>query len=261
MTDQTVKAPVSFGARADDYDRLRPDYPARGVARALTAPGEEHRPGTALDIGCGTGKLGSVLAALGHDVTGVEPDPRMAAVASDKGLAVEVEPFETWDPAGRRFDLVACGQAWHWLRAGERTDKAARCLRPAGRILLAWNFSTLPPATAAGLQRVYASTLPDGLPTGQDGRASLSEADVDGYAEELRGHGLRNVTKTRTPWQSRLTSRQFCRLLATDSRHLSLPEPTLRLLLREVAGFLDAEEGGGIRLDYTCVIVGARVAG
>ncbi|UWE11360.1 class I SAM-dependent methyltransferase [Actinacidiphila bryophytorum] len=260
MTDRTVQAPLSFGARADDYDRLRPDYPAQAVARALAAQGGEQQPGTALDIGCGTGKLGSVLASSGHRVTCVEPDPRMAAVAAGKGLAVEVGPFEAWDPAGRRFDLVACGQAWHWLRPGERTDKAVRCLRPAGRLLLAWNFSTLAPATAAGLQRVYASVLPDGLPTGEGGRPSLSDADVAGYAEELRGHGLRNVTTTRTPWGSRLTSRQFCRLLATDSRLLALPEPTLRLLLREVAGFLDAE-GGSIRLDYTCVIVGASAAG
>ncbi|CAG7613312.1 class I SAM-dependent methyltransferase [Actinacidiphila bryophytorum] len=260
MTDQTVKAPVSFGARADDYDRLRPGYPAQAVTGALTALGGEHRPGTALDIGCGTGKLGSVLASLGHEVTGVEPDPRMAAVAADKGLTVEVGPFEAWEPAGRRFDLVACGQAWHWLRPGERTDKAVRCLRPDGRLLLAWNFSTLAPATGAALQRVYAAVLPDGLPTGEGGRASLSEADVDEYAEELRGRGLRKVTMTRAPWEARLTSRQFCRLLATDSRLLALPEPTLRLLLREVAGLLDAE-GGSVRLDYTCVIVGARAAG
>jgi hypothetical protein len=31
------------------------------------------------------------------------------------GLEVEVAAFETWDPAGRVFDAVIAGQAWHWV--------------------------------------------------------------------------------------------------------------------------------------------------
>lgn len=253
-----AKAPTSFGARARDYDRLRPGYPGRALTEAWTALGGGP-PGTALDVGCGTGKLAGALAALGHRVTGVEPDPRMAAVAAAHGLAVEVGTFETWDPRGRRFDLVACGQAWHWLRAGDRTAKAARCLRPAGRILLAWNFGSYAPSAEAGLTRVYAAALPDGLPVGQGGRRDLTEADADTYADELRTHGF-TVTKIAVPWQSRLTSREFCALLGTESRHLALPWSTRRRLLRAVAAYLDTEEGGEIRTDYTCVIVAATGA-
>ncbi|WP_051801851.1 class I SAM-dependent methyltransferase [Streptomyces sp. NRRL F-525] len=261
MTHRAVpaKAPTSFGARAHDYDRLRPGYPRRALTEAWAALGGGP-PGTALDVGCGTGKLAGALAALGHEVTGVEPDPRMAAVAAANGLAVEVATFEEWDPCDRRFDLVACGQAWHWLRAGNRTAKAARCLHPAGRVLLAWNFGSHTPSIGAGLTRVYAAALPHGLPTGEGGRKDLSEADADEYAEELRSHGFA-VTKTAVPWQSHLTSREFCTLLGTESRHLALPWAIRRRLLRAVARHLDAEEGGGIRMDYTCVIVGASRAG
>ncbi|MFD8810757.1 class I SAM-dependent methyltransferase [Streptomyces sp. NPDC059627] len=260
MTDRTVWAPTSFGARAHDYDRLRPGYPAEAVTETLAALGGGP-PGTALDIGCGTGKLGVTLAALGHVVTGLEPDARMAAVAATNGLAVEVGAFETWEPGDRRFDLVACGQAWHWLHGGERSDRAARCLRPAGRILLVWNFGSYALRNGACLNRVYASVLPDGLPTGPGGRPSLSETDLDGYAEELRSHGFRRVTRTAVPWQSRLTSREFCGLLGTDSRHLALPSAVRQRLLREVAACLDAEEGGEVRMDYMCLVVGASAAG
>ncbi|MGX9889461.1 class I SAM-dependent methyltransferase [Streptomyces sp. NPDC002276] len=253
-----AKAPTSFGARARDYDRLRPGYPRRALAEAWAALGGGP-PGTALDVGCGTGKLTGALAALGHEVTGVEPDPRMAAVAAANGLTVEVGTFEDWDPCDRRFDLVACGQAWHWLRSGERTAKAARSLRPDGRILLAWNFGSYAPSAAAGLSRVYATVLPDGLPTGQGGRKDLTEGDTDAYAEELSSHGFA-MTKTALCWQNRLTAREFCALLGTESRHLALPWATRRRLLRAVTAYLDAEEGGGIRTDYTCVVVGAARA-
>jgi SAM-dependent methyltransferase len=256
MTDRTVWAPTSFGARAHDYDRLRPGYPTEAVTETLAALGDDP-PGTALDIGCGTGKLGVTLAALGHTVTGLEPDARMAAVASANGLAVEVGDFETWEPGNRRFDLVACGQAWHWLHSGERSDKAARCLRPAGRILLAWNFGSYTLRNSACFNRVYASVLPDGLPPGPGGRTSLSETDLDGYAEELRSHGFRHTTRTAVPWHTRLTSRQFCGLLGTDSQHLALPSTVRQRLLREVASCLDAEEGGEVRMDYMCLAVGA----
>ncbi|MFF7475030.1 methyltransferase domain-containing protein [Streptomyces sp. NPDC008092] len=261
MRNRAVRsgAPTSFGARARDYDRLRPGYPERALAEAWAALGGGP-PGTALDVGCGTGKLAGALTALGHRVTGVEPDPRMAAVAAAHGLAVEVGTFEAWDPRDRTFDLVACGQAWHWLHAGDRTAKAARLLGPAGRILLAWNFGSYAASAGAGLARVYAAVLPDGLPVGRGGRKDLSEADADAYAEELRSHGFA-VTKTAVPWQSRLTSREFCALLGTESRHLALPWATRRRLLRAVASYLDAEEGGGIRTHYTCVVVGASRAG
>nr|WP_282190162.1 hypothetical protein [Streptomyces sp. S1D4-11] len=39
MTDQAVWAPTSFGARAHDYDRLRPGYPLEALAGALAALG------------------------------------------------------------------------------------------------------------------------------------------------------------------------------------------------------------------------------
>ena len=54
------------------------------------------RPERVLDVGCGTGIVSALLAHRGADVLGIEPDPRMAAVARAKGLAVEVARFEEW---------------------------------------------------------------------------------------------------------------------------------------------------------------------
>ncbi|MDC0768744.1 class I SAM-dependent methyltransferase [Streptomyces sp. HD] len=256
MTHSMPWAPTSFGTRAHDYDRMRPGYPLEALSQALGGRANGPRD-TALDVGCGTGKLASALDALGHRVTGLEPDPRMAAVATAKGLAVDVATFEDWDPADRRFDVVACGQAWHWLRPGDRVDRAARCLRPGGRILLAWNFSALSPAVTEDLVGVYTSVLPQGLPTGEGGRQNLAESDLDEYIRELAAHGFPQVRRAVVPCRATLTSRQWCRLLATDSRHLALPKASRRRLLHEVAHCLDAEHGGRVLITYRCVALGA----
>ena len=48
-------------------------------------------------------------------VLGVKPDERMAELARQSGLEVEVTTFGNWDPAGRAFDMVIAAQAWHWI--------------------------------------------------------------------------------------------------------------------------------------------------
>lgn len=114
------------------------------------------RPERVLDVGCGTGIVSTLLAHRGADVLGIEPDPRMAAVARAKGLAVEVARFEEWDSRGRRFGLLTSGQAWHWVAPQAGADKAAEVLAPGARLALFWNFATLPPTVTERLDSVYA---------------------------------------------------------------------------------------------------------
>jgi hypothetical protein len=59
-------------------------------------------------------------------VLGVEPDARMAAFARGSGVEVEVATFEAWDAAGRAFDAVVAGTAWHWVDPVAGAAKAAR---------------------------------------------------------------------------------------------------------------------------------------
>ena len=44
-----------------------------------------------------------LFQAAGCRVLGVDPDPRMAGLARENGLDVEVATFEEWDAAGRRL--------------------------------------------------------------------------------------------------------------------------------------------------------------
>src|SRR5215472_7724590 len=112
-TAMDVKREVSegFGADAQRYHRARPDYPASLVQQVIAAsPGTE-----VLDVGIGTGIAAALFREAGCSVLGVEPDERMAALAREAGLEVEVARFEDWSPAGRRFGAVIAAQAWHWV--------------------------------------------------------------------------------------------------------------------------------------------------
>ena len=123
----------SFGSSAKLYDAARPSYPDELIAWL----GESGR-GIAADVGCGTGRVARLLAEAGWQVAGVEVDERMAEVARSHGIDVDVSSFELWHPEDR-FDLIASGQAWHWIDPDVGFRRAAELLRPGGRLALFWN--------------------------------------------------------------------------------------------------------------------------
>jgi len=85
-----------------------------------------------LDVGCGTGIAARQFQAVGGRVLGVDADARMAEWARRTGVETEVATFEAWESAGREFDAVVAGQAWHWVDPVAGAAKAAQVLRPGG---------------------------------------------------------------------------------------------------------------------------------
>jgi SAM-dependent methyltransferase len=145
-----------FGAGAEDYERYRPEFPPL-LLDDLARLGA----GTVLDVGSGTGKVARGLIARGRTVLGVELDPRMAAVAARVGVDVEVARFEEWSCGGRRFDLVTCGDAWHWLEPTQATEKVAAVLNPGGTLARFWNLQLLDDAVVCALAPVYREHAPE----------------------------------------------------------------------------------------------------
>ena len=143
-----------------------------------------------VDVGTGTGIAATLLRQAGCTVLGVEPDERMAALARQAGLAVEVARFEEWDPAGRHFGAVTAAQAWHWVDPVAGAAKAAQALAPGGLLAIFWN-SFMPPAEVnEAIGAAYRAAMPDsplpaiaggGLP-GPDGYRRLCDRAADGMA-------------------------------------------------------------------------------
>ncbi len=116
MTTGRVRARV-FGEVADEYDRVRPSYPAALVDDVLAYAQLDGGP--AIDVGAGTGKATLSFAERGLTITAVEPDEAMAAVLARRVAAyppvtVVVSAFEDYAP-DRTFGLLFSAQAWHWV--------------------------------------------------------------------------------------------------------------------------------------------------
>jgi SAM-dependent methyltransferase len=85
-----------------------------------------------LDAGCGTGRVGAVLAAAGHDVVGVDVDPVLVAAAEGDfpGPQWIVGDLAELDLPGPAFDvIVAAGNVMPFLAASTRAEVVRRFRR------------------------------------------------------------------------------------------------------------------------------------
>lgn len=118
---------------AADYAANAGFVPALGAdVLALLHP----RPGERiLDLGCGTGVLTARIAAAGAEVTGLEPDPDMAAAARARGLRVIERDAHDPIPDGP-WDAVFSNAALHWMRDAPRVlANVFAALAPGGRFV------------------------------------------------------------------------------------------------------------------------------
>jgi SAM-dependent methyltransferase len=249
----------SFGVDAGRYDRTRPRYPDAVVERVLAAsPGLD-----VLDVGCGTGIVARQFQAAGCTVLGVEPDGRMADFARRSGVEVEVATFEAWDPAGRDFDAVVAGTAWHWVDPVAGAAKAAQVLRPGGRLAAFGHAFQLPDELLEALAAVYRRVVPDSPFSVQPMRQAL-----DGYQVLYArfGDGIREVDGFTDPeqwrfdWEQSYTRDEWLDQMPTHGSLTQLPPDELAEVLDGVGAAIDAL-GGAFTMPYATVAITAARTG
>jgi ubiquinone/menaquinone biosynthesis C-methylase UbiE len=260
---QAREVAESFGPEAGRYDRARPRYPRALIERiAAASPGRD-----VLDVGCGTGISSRQLQAAGCRVLGVDPDPRMAAFARQRGLEAEVAKFEEWDCAGRTFDAVTAGMTWHWVDPVAGAAKAARVLRPGGRLAVFWYVFQPPAALGEAFDDAYRRVLPPGSPFAAAG----TMPGLDAYSafftkaeEGIRASGAFGAPEPwqqwRYDWDQRYTRDQWLDMVPTAGGHSTFPPAVLQQLLDSIGAAIDAH-GGSFTMHCTAAAVTATRSG
>lgn len=128
---------VSYARRFRELAEAGKEINGEALAVAAMVPA----PARVLDAGCGTGRSTIALTAMGYDVTGVDVDASMLAMARAEApdLDWRLDDLATFD-LGERFDLVLlAGNIIPLLEAGT-LDAVARRLAAHARGLVVCGF-------------------------------------------------------------------------------------------------------------------------
>jgi len=192
----------SFGAIADDYDRLRPGPPREAVDWLLPAHCQ-----VAVDVGAGTGLLTRLLASRAARVIAVEPDERMRAVlrARSPGVSVLEGTGEAIPLPDASADGVFVSSAWHWMDPELALPESARVLRDGGRLGLIWAGRDRHVDWVRDIGRLAAA-------------AHAGEASPENSAGRRRSLGGREVVLPETAAFSNVATRsfEFSRVMSAD---------------------------------------------
>jgi SAM-dependent methyltransferase len=224
--DHRARRAASFGSRAAAYAEHRPDYPREALEWGLS--GATGTPRRVLDLGAGTGKLTTGLAALGLDVTAVEPDPEMRAelarvAPSATSLAGQAERIPVPDSA---VDAVFVGQAFHWFDVDPAMTEIARVLRPGGVLVPMWNYED--------------QSVPWVAEYTELGRGGARRPVTDGRAQPAEHPAFTPFESDRFRHLQRRTADSLIETLGTYSQVIVSDPADSAVLLARIRQFLDA---------------------
>ena len=140
------------GHVVEHYLRKRADYLAR------LCPS-----GAALDVGCGTGALASLLSARGYQVVGVDPSAGMLDVMRSRAPAVQAiqAPGSSLPFEDDQFDLVVSVATFHHIAAPDEVRRTlgqmVRVCRPNGHVVV-WDHNPRNPYWGNLMARVPQDT-------------------------------------------------------------------------------------------------------
>ena len=127
-----------FTGKATVYDKARPGYAPAALDYIMGLVGEN---AVIADIGAGTGKFTSALAARGCEVIAVEPDADMRSkLPALPNLRVVDGTAEATGLPDASVDAVTCAQAFHWFDGEKFKAECLRILKPGGRIFVVYNI-------------------------------------------------------------------------------------------------------------------------
>jgi SAM-dependent methyltransferase len=160
LDDAEARQHALYNHVAHEYDDVFRPHIAEHYLEKRTSLVKDLLPmgGVVLDVGCGTGRLGAVIAGEGYDVFGADLSPEMVRKARERGLAGAYAAVTTALPfADNCFDLVLTVATLHHLETPERVARTVselgRVAKPGGFVLL-WDHNPSNPYWPILMKRV-----------------------------------------------------------------------------------------------------------
>ncbi|HUB41455.1 MAG TPA: class I SAM-dependent methyltransferase [Streptosporangiaceae bacterium] len=225
---------LSFGVRAEAYERFRPGYPKELVDLVMRYADQPVL--TALEIGAGTGKATRLFAEQGITVTATEPDGAMLAELIKHvpaNVKIVQAAFEDLQPA-ESYGLVYAAAALHWTDPVSRWSRMAALLAPGGVVASFGGPAQLAdPAVAEAVRAARAPFLdsdeipsPDGTPPGHDMQWPGTELQRSEWFADVRQFVIgRRLT---------MSAHDYVGHLSTVSAYLELPASEQELVFSRI---------------------------
>ena len=121
----------NFSSTVSDYARYRRPFPPALFER-LRAVGIGSQNQRMLDLGAGTGLLGSAFQVTGCKVWAVDSSLALLAASPNAELTRVVAKAEAIPFPRDFFDTVIAGQCWHWFDRHQAPLEIFRVLKPGG---------------------------------------------------------------------------------------------------------------------------------
>jgi SAM-dependent methyltransferase len=158
METNACEATNWFEQGGEAYARFRPRYPEE-LAACLAARSPARR--LAVDVGCGTGQLTTVLASHFGDVLGVDSsEDQLAHAALHERVRYAWASSSSLPVGSGTVDLVTVAQAAHWFDLPAFYAEVRRIAAPGALVaLVTYGVPRLPAELDARFQRFYAEEI------------------------------------------------------------------------------------------------------
>jgi SAM-dependent methyltransferase len=233
--DDTAVRSKSFGAVADEYDRLRPVLNDDTLDWVLPPHAVD-----VLEIAAGTGIATRRLASRVPHLTAVEPDDRMRAVLAGRSpevraLAGRAEELPVDDDA---FDAVVIATAWHWVDQARALLEVARVLRPGGRLSIFWCGPDRSVAFMRNLRSGRPANDPDNAAEIETHWRHHHRVDAGTLTPELFTPG----EQAQFRWTQPMDREDLIAMMGTFSRMIVLDDTERHQLFADMRRYLDEHE-------------------
>ena len=237
----------------------RPQYPER-VYEVLRDRCHLCDGTRVLEIGPGTGLATRQLLSQGAAVTGVEPNPTLAAflleALADTDLEIEVASFEDARLPEGAFDGAVAATSFHWVDPRVGTDKLRRMLRPGGWLAIWWMLFE-DPAALDDVDRAIQTILGSSQSIVDPGPTAL-QAETEARCATLKQAGFVDVRSEIVRSTHTFDGSAIRALYATMAIVLRRPEPDQPRVLDALRALVERDFDDAITRTFVTTLYTAQ---